>query len=132
MILITDTKLSYYKLIFLWQITIDCIDGSKMTKIFFSQANELFEDIGKLKKFVDGLYRVIDKLRNDDDFQERFKTLIELAKSPFAQSFLGGSVDVGTIELIFHSLVNDNVSYFLTESIYRRTCPCTYYFIRLD
>lgn len=56
------------------------------------------------------LNKIIILLRTDDDFQSSFKTLLELARSPFVKNIIGDTVDIDQVELIVQSLLTDDVS----------------------
>lgn len=56
------------------------------------------------------LNKIIILLRSDEEFQSSFKNLLELARSPFIQNIIGNSIDIDTVELIFQSMLTDDVS----------------------
>lgn len=70
----------------------------------------MFEAVVKLKEFVDAVNKVITLMRTDEDFQSKFKTLLQLARSPFIQNILGGSVDIDQVEVLVKSMLTDDVS----------------------
>lgn len=77
------------------------------TSEIVSFANKTFRDMSKLRQFVGSLETSVKMLKTDKEFRSNFDNLLNLAKSPFVQAILGGSVDIQTIETVLNSIVND-------------------------
>lgn len=59
------------------------------------------------------LNKLIILLRTDDEFQSSFKSLLQLARSPFIKNIIGDSIDIDTVEKIFQSMLTEDVSVFV-------------------
>lgn len=70
-------------------------------------ANKTFEDMARLRKFAGALETSVKMLKTDKEFRKNFDNLLNLAKSPFIQAVLGGSIDIETIEQVLDSIIND-------------------------
>lgn len=63
--------------------------------------------MNKLKKFVKSIDDTFSMLKNNDEFKQKFKDLIDLAKSPFVQAILGDSVNIDLIESVLNQILTD-------------------------
>lgn len=63
--------------------------------------------MNKLKTFVKSIDETLSMLKTDEKFRDKFKALIDLAKSPLVQAFLGDSVNVDLIESVLKSILTD-------------------------
>lgn len=70
-------------------------------------ANKTFEDMARLREFAGALEMSVKMLKTDKEFRKNFDNLLNLAKSPFIQAVLGGSIDIETIEQVLDSIIND-------------------------
>lgn len=77
------------------------------TKEIVSHANKTMNDMNRMRVFFRSIETTIKMLKTDKAFREKFDGLINLAKSPFVQALLGGSVDIQTIEMVIDSIIND-------------------------
>lgn len=80
---------------------------SDETSEIVSFANKTFNDMSRLREFIGSLETSVKMLKTDKEFRSNFDNLLNLAKSPFVQAILGGSIDIQTIELVLDSIVND-------------------------
>lgn len=63
--------------------------------------------MNKLKVFVKSIDKTFSLLKTDEKFRDKFKALIDLAKSPLVQAFLGDSVNIDLIESVLKSILTD-------------------------
>lgn len=97
-----------------WKILKPIIQGKILfgpdndeTKGIVSMANATFEDMRRLRMFFGAIATSIKMLKSDKEFRSNFDNLLNLAKSPFVQAILGGSVDIESIEMVLESIIND-------------------------
>lgn len=64
--------------------------------------------MNKLKKFVKSIDVTFSMLKTDEKFKKKFKDLIDLAKSPLIQAFLGDSVNIDLIESVLNQILTDD------------------------
>lgn len=64
--------------------------------------------VDRLRTFINGIGNIITGLRTNEAFKEKFKSLIELAKTPLVQSIV--SFDMTIIDSVHNALVNSTVS----------------------
>lgn len=63
--------------------------------------------MNKLKVFVKSIDNTFSMLKTNEKFRDKFKALIDLAKSPLVQAFLGDSVNIDLIESVLKSILTD-------------------------
>lgn len=63
--------------------------------------------MNKLKVFVKSIDETFSMLKTNEKFRDKFKALIDLAKSPLVQAFLGDSVNIDLIESVLKSILTD-------------------------
>lgn len=97
-----------------WKILKPIIQGkiiygpvSDTTKEIVSFSNKTFDEMHRLREFFGSLEMSVKMLKTDKEFRGNFDNLLNLAKSPFVQAILGGTVDIATIESVLKSIMND-------------------------
>lgn len=107
-----------------WKILKPIIQGKILygpvnddTKEIVSFGNKTFEEMNRLREFVKALETSVKMLSTNKEFRANFDNLLNLAKSPFIQAILGGSIDIQTIETVLDSIVNDTRIVDVIETI---------------
>ena len=70
----------------------------------------MYDDVKKVQQFVGALNQLIILLRNDTEFQSIVKSIFVMAKSPFVQMLISGSIDIDSVEEFVQLLLLDDVS----------------------
>lgn len=67
--------------------------------------------MGRLKTFVSQLNTIVQMLKTNENFKEKFLSLLNLAKTPFVSQLISSlSIDIAAIDGVFNSILNDTVS----------------------
>lgn len=82
-----------------------------------SHSNKTFEDMSRLRELFRSLETSVKMLKTNKAFRANFDNLLNLAKSPFVQAILGGTVDIQTIENVLDSIINDKRVVEIIETI---------------
>lgn len=86
-------------------------------KEIMAYANNTMNDMSRLRTFFRSLETTIKMLKTNKEFRAKFDGLLKLAKTPFVQAILGGSVDIETIEMVLDSVINDHQVLLVIETI---------------
>ncbi|XP_049289465.1 ATP-binding cassette sub-family A member 13 [Anopheles funestus] len=70
-------------------------------------ANQTFDDMGRLGELFRALDTTLQLLRTDEEVQDSFQGLIDLAKSPLVQMIAGGNVNIELIESMLNGILHD-------------------------
>ncbi|XP_053667952.1 glucosylceramide transporter ABCA12 [Anopheles marshallii] len=70
-------------------------------------ANQTFADMNRLREFFRALDTTLHLLRTDEEVQDSFQGLIDLAKSPLVQMIAGGNVNIELIEGMLNGILHD-------------------------
>ncbi|KAJ6638175.1 Glucosylceramide transporter ABCA12 [Pseudolycoriella hygida] len=92
--------------------------SNELTDEIMSRANDVFEEVDKLRGLIGAINKLVGLLRTKKDVQTSFRDLLKLARSPFIQNIIGDTVDINTIEMIFEATINDDTVANVVETIF--------------
>ncbi|XP_055915611.1 ATP-binding cassette sub-family A member 13 [Eupeodes corollae] len=87
------------------------------TKSIMKYSNTTFEELNRLVNLAMALDESLIKLRNNTEFQAKFDSILELAKSPIVKTLIGDSIDIAQIEAVMVGIRTDPIVFEVVHTI---------------
>ncbi|XP_017472592.1 PREDICTED: ATP-binding cassette sub-family A member 13 [Rhagoletis zephyria] len=87
------------------------------TQSIMMHANTTFEELNRLKRLSVAVADIVTKLREDEQFQKSFDSLLKLATSPTVRAYIGDDINVDEIVGIVNRIQTDPLVYDVIMTI---------------
>lgn len=87
------------------------------THSIMMHANTTFEELNRLKRLSGAVADIVTKLREDEQFQKSFDSLLKLATSPTVRAYIGDDINIDQIVGIVNRIRTDPLVYDIVMTV---------------